>query len=335
MAQDSGPLVSVVTPCYNTAEYLRECMDSIANQTFGNWEHIFLDNCSTDDSLAIAQDYASRDHRITVHTNTEFLSQVDNYNRALSLISPASRYVKVVEPDNWLFRTCLEDMVQLAEKYPRIGIVSAYSMTESELRFRGLSYRPNVLDGTATARKHFLQQAYLFGSPTTVLMSADEVRANQPFYDPNKLIAEDLSACWQILRERDFGFVHQVLTFVRKSNEGSILSGRKGMDAMSLDRMIVLVRHGRDFLGEDEYLAAYRTTRRGYYSKLAAAFLGRREQAYWDLHERGLKEIGLRIERGALAWHVLLIWARAIANPGSSVMALLRNFRRRIAGRIG
>ena len=51
------PLVSVVTPVYNGAEYLVECIESVVNQTYANWEYVIVDNCSTDDTLAIARRY--------------------------------------------------------------------------------------------------------------------------------------------------------------------------------------------------------------------------------------------------------------------------------------
>ena len=52
-----SPLVSVIMNCYNGETYLREAIDSIYAQTYQNWEIIFLDNASTDDSANIAKSY--------------------------------------------------------------------------------------------------------------------------------------------------------------------------------------------------------------------------------------------------------------------------------------
>ena len=49
------PLVSVVTPVYNGEKYLEECIESVLNQTYKNWEYIILNNCSTDRTLEIAE----------------------------------------------------------------------------------------------------------------------------------------------------------------------------------------------------------------------------------------------------------------------------------------
>ncbi len=60
----SQPLVSIVVPVYNEAEFLAECMDSIIAQTYQNWECTIVNNCSTDDSAEIARQYAAADRRI-------------------------------------------------------------------------------------------------------------------------------------------------------------------------------------------------------------------------------------------------------------------------------
>ena len=58
--QDVAPLVSIIVPNYNHALYLRERLDTIYNQTYPNFEVILLDDCSTDDSRDILEEYAER-----------------------------------------------------------------------------------------------------------------------------------------------------------------------------------------------------------------------------------------------------------------------------------
>src|SRR5207253_3419947 len=57
------PLVSVVTPFYNTAKYLAQCIEGVLTQSYPEFEYILLDNCSTDGSREIAQIYARQDPR--------------------------------------------------------------------------------------------------------------------------------------------------------------------------------------------------------------------------------------------------------------------------------
>ena len=93
MKSASQPLVSVVTPMYNCAEYLPECIASVLSQTYQNWEYTIVDNLSTDASFQIAQRYAARDSRIRVVQNRQFVPALRNHNLALRQISRTSNYL--------------------------------------------------------------------------------------------------------------------------------------------------------------------------------------------------------------------------------------------------
>src|ERR1700691_1872310 len=99
MSEVEQPLVSVLTPVYNGEPYLAECIESILAQTYSAWEYIIVDNCSTDGTSEIAARYAKQDRRICVHRNDTLLPIIANHNRAFRLISPNSKYCKVVSGD--------------------------------------------------------------------------------------------------------------------------------------------------------------------------------------------------------------------------------------------
>src|ERR1700691_5462259 len=108
------PLVSIVTPVYNEASYLGECIESVLAQTYQNWNYTIVDNCSTDGTLEVALRYAERDRRIRVHRNSQLLSVIPNHNTALRQISPDCKYCKFVFGDDWIFPGCVEQMVAVA-----------------------------------------------------------------------------------------------------------------------------------------------------------------------------------------------------------------------------
>lgn len=318
-----SPRVSVVTPFFNTEAYLAECIESVLRQTYTDWEYILVDNQSTDASSNISQRFAAADRRIRVVRTPAFLSQVQNYNFALRQISPSAAFVKLVEADNWLFPSCLEKMVGLAEANPSVGLVSSFSATESAVRMTGLHRSRAVIPGREAARMHFLEGKYCFGSPTTVLMRASFVRRRAAFYDESATIAEDQFVCYEILEEADFGFVHDLLTFVRTDNE-SILSGRKGFDALATDRYVVLKRCGTPFLDQLEFSKALSLARRNYYRQLALALLRGADSSYWRFHRAALADAGDCIQWRRLIGAALreLLWRAA--NPGQSIVALFR-----------
>ena len=126
--------VSVVTPFYNVAQYLGECIDSVLAQTHGDFEYILVDNHSDDGSEEIAARYAERDRRLRVVSPPTFLPQVPNYNFALRQIAPDTAYCKIVQADDAIFPHCLEEMVALASAHPSIGLVSAYRFFGTEVQ---------------------------------------------------------------------------------------------------------------------------------------------------------------------------------------------------------
>ena len=60
------PKVSIIVPVYNVEKYLSQCLDSLTNQTFQDIEIICFNDASTDNSLEILKNYASKDNRIQI-----------------------------------------------------------------------------------------------------------------------------------------------------------------------------------------------------------------------------------------------------------------------------
>ena len=73
---NSDPLVTVLTPVYNGEKYLIECLDSVVNQTYKNFEYILVNNCSTDRTIEIASSYAQKDNRIKIVNNSNFVGEI-------------------------------------------------------------------------------------------------------------------------------------------------------------------------------------------------------------------------------------------------------------------
>lgn len=321
MSIGNTPVVSVVTPFHNTAEYLAECIESVLAQSFRDFEYILLDNCSTDDSRAIAERYAATDPRIRIAHNAQLLPQVPNYNRALTLISGHTRYVKVVQADDAIFPRCLEDMVAFADANPSVALVGSY------FHHRGVEpvdmpHRAVVLPGRDACRKQLLEGVFLFGSPTTLLMRADLVRRRVPFYTEGHL-HEDTEVCFELLRDHDFGFVPQLLSFMRIDPRSTMGSARSFHPAL-LDRLIRLKLYGREFLTHEELEAELGTHERRYWRMLADAWIRRREPEFWAYHRRGLATIGEHIDLAALMRATLPNLVQKGLNAPNRLVSLLR-----------
>lgn len=310
----SDALVSVVTPFHNTGVYLADCIESVLAQTHTRFEYILVDNCSTDGSGEIAAAHAKRDPRIRFIRRSQLLSQVQNYNAALAEISATSQYCKIVQADDSIFPDCLRLMVQAFEQSESIGLVSSYYLKGNIVRGSGFPLSSSFLRGKEMVRLFMRTGVFVFGSPTTVMYRASIVRDQNPFYDEG-LLHEDTEKCLQILEKWDFGFVPQVLSFLRIGNE-SISTTARDFDPDALDWYIMAQRYASRFLDDKEAAELKAASRREYYSVLARAALRFREPAFWKYQEDGLKTINETLDRGYLRNQILKRAVWLLVNPG-------------------
>ncbi len=327
MKAASQPLVSVLTPVYNGEKYLAECIESVLAQTYQNWEYCIVNNCSTDRTLEIAQSYAERDRRIRVHNNSEFVGCDQNGNIAFRQISSESKYCKVVHADDWLFPECITQMVELAEAHPTVAIVGSYGLRNERVSWDGLPYPSTVVPGRELCRNYFLGGPYVFGSPTSMLICADEVRKRPAFYNVANLHT-DIEACLDILRDRDYGFVHQVLTFTRVHAEAESTSFHRRFGTDYLGWLEHLPKYGRTYLSEKEYEVCMRRCWERYYKFLACYWMSTQKvKGFWEFQRKELGKLGYSLNYGKLAKAVLVEVLDLALNP--------LNTSRRIARKIG
>ena len=108
----NNPKVSVIIPVYNTEKYLRECLDSVVNQTLKDIEIICVDDGSTDGSLEILQEYAAKDSRFSVFSQEDSGQSVA---RNVAMKRAHGKYFFFLDSDDYLETVALERMAVLAD----------------------------------------------------------------------------------------------------------------------------------------------------------------------------------------------------------------------------
>ena len=100
---------SVIIPVYNVEQYLRDCLDSVLNQTFSDWEAICVNDGSTDGSAAILEEYVVRDKRFKIVTQSNGgLSAARNTGMEVA----EGDYIVFLDSDDWLELGALETMAK-------------------------------------------------------------------------------------------------------------------------------------------------------------------------------------------------------------------------------
>ena len=114
-----SPLVSILMTCFNRELYLNEAIESVLNSTFRDFEFIIVDDCSTDNSIQIAEKYVKIDNRVKLYVNEKNIGDYKNRNKAASYAS--GKYLKYLDSDDLIYPYSLQIMLDAIESHPDIG----------------------------------------------------------------------------------------------------------------------------------------------------------------------------------------------------------------------
>ena len=119
-------LISVIMSVYNGEKYLVQAIDSILNQTYQNFEFIIIDDCSTDNSSHILQEYAKKDSRIKIikkEKNIGIKGFIENLNLGISIAK--GKYIARMDQDDVSLPERFQKQVDFLENNPEITLVGA------------------------------------------------------------------------------------------------------------------------------------------------------------------------------------------------------------------
>lgn len=309
------PLVSVITPVYNGEAHLSAAIESVLAQTYASLEYVIVDNRSTDRTAGIAAQYAERDARVRVCRNREFLPLLRNWNHALQQASPDAAYIKVLHADDLIMPECIERMVEVAERHARVSLVSSYVLKGARVTGAGFPFPDECRGGREVLRDTLLKRYYVFGSPSSILMRANAVRKRSRFYNEENLHA-DVEACFELLQDADFGFVHQVLSYTRMHGDTQTATRAERLESNILENdLALLTRFGPRLLSQGDYQRARSRALGQYYRRLAREPRRLFDPAFRTYHREHLRRLGLRISGPRLAAALGARAARLMAHP--------------------
>lgn len=106
--------VSVIVPVYNTYKYLRKCLDSLVNQTLDDIEIIVINDCSTDESKKILDEYELKYDNVLVFHNK--INKGIGYNRNLGIKKATGEYISFIDSDDFVDETMYDKMYKKAKE---------------------------------------------------------------------------------------------------------------------------------------------------------------------------------------------------------------------------
>ena len=116
--------VSIIIPVYNVERYLSRSLDSVISQTYKNLEIICINDCSSDGSLDILEQYKKLDDRIIIYNNKE--KQTASYSRNLGISKSTGEYIMFVDGDDYIASNYVESMVKHISSTGAEVVISDY-----------------------------------------------------------------------------------------------------------------------------------------------------------------------------------------------------------------
>jgi len=110
-----NPKISIVIPVYNHAGLLEETLKCLQNQTFRDYEAILVDDCSTDNSISVAEAFLHGDSRFRIISNKENLGVSQTRNRGLD--EAKGEYILFLDDDDYYQENMLAELLSVIEKY--------------------------------------------------------------------------------------------------------------------------------------------------------------------------------------------------------------------------
>lgn len=213
------PLLSIVIPTYNGESFIEETIRSVFAQTFGDWELIITDDQSSDKTIELAQKLISDDSRCRIIHNTDPSGPVVNWNHGLHFAQ--GKYFKLLCQDDILDNTCLEQQVEILERYDDIKIVSGPRRIINS-RGKKILLPKVIFDGRQQSKnvvlRSILKGSNLIGEPSFVMFETESLRKRNGFSENWKYLV-DLATYESVLQNEDIYFVDSIQGSFRISRE--------------------------------------------------------------------------------------------------------------------
>ena len=208
----NNPEVSVIMSVYNGKKYLKEAIESILNQTFPNFEFIIVDDGSTDKTPKILKEYAKRDKRIKIITNSENIGLTKSLNKGIKLAK--GKYIARMDADDVSLSERFERQIRLLEINKHLGCVGCNVLVINE---RGNLIKKIELPNTNLNSYLRKKNCFFHGS----LMFSRKILEEVGNYNPEMELAQDYELLLRISKDYKIDFINKFLYKLRR-NKNSI-----------------------------------------------------------------------------------------------------------------
>ena len=173
--------VSIIIPVYKAEFFLNQCLDSIANQTFSDWECLLIDDGSPDKSGSICDEYAKKDNRFKVfHVKNGGVSKARN----IGLDNTFGEWIMFVDADDQIHESTLSDCIEILNKNDVDFVQFSFSR-----KFEDLGKKGNI--GVPYHLEDYLRENDFSGSVWGCFVKSSIIKQHNILFDESMKLAED------------------------------------------------------------------------------------------------------------------------------------------------
>lgn len=213
--------VSIVIPVYNVEKYLRECLDSILNQTLKEFEVILVDDGSPDNSGIICDEYANRDSRFKViHKINAGVSAARN----TGLKEAKGKWVTFIDSDDFVEKTFLENLYQPITEGLKVDFVQGGCVNYKNGEVESIEQQYDYFYSTDS--EALLNR--FRGLAVSKLLKTNIIAENNIVFDEKMRIAEDMVFTLDYIKHvSSYVFVPEIGYYYRRDNVSSATKSKR------------------------------------------------------------------------------------------------------------
>lgn len=217
--RDYNPLISIITPLYNSEEFILETIESVRSQSYSSWEHLIIDDCSSDRSLSLVKDIASKDPRIRIIENVSNLGPAISRNKGIKAAS--GQYLTFIDSDDVWHPDFLKKSLAFSQENDYQFVFSSYQRCDVDLK-------PILKDFIVPSKVDY--RAILKSNPISCLTAFMKISDIGKYYMPD------------IEKRQDFGLWLAILKDVRYAygNKEVLAQYRMRKDSVSRNKFDAL-----------------------------------------------------------------------------------------------
>jgi len=229
--------VSILIPVYNREKCIAKTIESAISQTYTNIEVIIVDNCSSDGTWAIIQDYVKKDNRVKAFQNDCNIGPVRNWKRCVD--EARGKYGKILWSDDLISSDFIEKTLPFMENNSNIGFVYTGIETFNDDTDEKISIYCPSKTGKYLSRQYIegilLTKGKYPVSPGCAIFRMDDLRKNLLVQVSNKIgsdfsmhaIGNDVLIFLLTAHDYDyFGYIHEKLSFFRVHQDSITVSSK-------------------------------------------------------------------------------------------------------------